>query len=415
MKSGMTIALLSALLHSTSAAALGYSYGVFGPDPVTVKQPTTISFFFQTDTHGVASNYGGETDTGTNSILSLGNGQNGTFDFSFAVQANAYNSSVTTFNTAYRIPGVYSIKGSFDLFQQAYAPDGSLGGAAASHGVINETVTAQKDPAETAMHLSRAYDAELSLARLSLFNQLSGFSQTVGQAVGTTLGLAADAQNNPVGTVLSVIIGLAVGATAGLPGLASASIYALATVYYTAVQATETRLANDPPRSDYQTVAQYSSDPIYVNSGLGPSDDAYLEKGALLIRALLEGRQGELDSLERAEGALAAGDYAAMNRQADAMVVFQNDYTSQANALGNWFGTVTPFLKEHGADQIAGSDVLYSTYGTTSAQLTGQVAAVPEPATWMMMLLGFGAIGWGARRRRVPTAYVDCTEAIPSR
>jgi hypothetical protein len=33
-------------------------------------------------------------------------------------------------------------------------------------------------------------------------------------------------------------------------------------------------------------------------------------------------------------------------------------------------------------------------------------AAVPEPATWAMMLLGFGAIGFGMRRRRKETARV---------
>ena len=33
-------------------------------------------------------------------------------------------------------------------------------------------------------------------------------------------------------------------------------------------------------------------------------------------------------------------------------------------------------------------------------------AAVPEPATWAMMLLGFGAIGFGMRRRRSDTVRV---------
>jgi len=31
------------------------------------------------------------------------------------------------------------------------------------------------------------------------------------------------------------------------------------------------------------------------------------------------------------------------------------------------------------------------------------VGAVPEPATWMMMLLGFGVIGWRVRSRRSAT------------
>jgi PEP-CTERM motif len=34
--------------------------------------------------------------------------------------------------------------------------------------------------------------------------------------------------------------------------------------------------------------------------------------------------------------------------------------------------------------------------------LSGQLQAVPEPSTWAMMLLGFGAIGFASRRRRQP-------------
>ncbi|HWJ59374.1 MAG TPA: PEPxxWA-CTERM sorting domain-containing protein [Sphingomicrobium sp.] len=32
--------------------------------------------------------------------------------------------------------------------------------------------------------------------------------------------------------------------------------------------------------------------------------------------------------------------------------------------------------------------------------MRGFLAAVPEPATWAMMLIGFGAMGWSIRRRR---------------
>ena len=42
--------------------------------------------------------------------------------------------------------------------------------------------------------------------------------------------------------------------------------------------------------------------------------------------------------------------------------------------------------------------------GTTSIQ--GFVASVPEPATWAMMLMGFGAIGFAMRRRR-STAFAQ--------
>ena len=45
------------------------------------------------------------------------------------------------------------------------------------------------------------------------------------------------------------------------------------------------------------------------------------------------------------------------------------------------------------------------TNGDTNTPITGTIRtlAVPEPATWAMMLLGFGGIGFAMRRRRQPT------------
>jgi hypothetical protein len=38
-----------------------------------------------------------------------------------------------------------------------------------------------------------------------------------------------------------------------------------------------------------------------------------------------------------------------------------------------------------------------------TGNLTFQIVAVPEPATWTMLVLGFGAVGFVMRRRRRPT------------
>ncbi|WP_114226517.1 MULTISPECIES: PEPxxWA-CTERM sorting domain-containing protein [Sphingomonas] len=40
------------------------------------------------------------------------------------------------------------------------------------------------------------------------------------------------------------------------------------------------------------------------------------------------------------------------------------------------------------------------------ADVSNAVAAVPEPGTWALMILGFGAVGYGMRRRRATTTSV---------
>ena len=66
-------------------------------------------------------------------------------------------------------------------------------------------------------------------------------------------------------------------------------------------------------------------------------------------------------------------------------------------------------LERATADKLGGIDAL-ATLGTTSRQLFGiAVAPVPEPATWAMMILGFGAVGYSLRRR---TARVRVTQLV---
>jgi hypothetical protein len=57
---------------------------------------------------------------------------------------------------------------------------------------------------------------------------------------------------------------------------------------------------------------------------------------------------------------------------------------------------------------LTGSFALYGTSAHTDQQgtlnVTTTVAGVPEPATWGMMMMGFGGIGFAMRRRRQMTA-----------
>jgi PEP-CTERM motif-containing protein len=54
-----------------------------------------------------------------------------------------------------------------------------------------------------------------------------------------------------------------------------------------------------------------------------------------------------------------------------------------------------------GSFQFWVNDVNISSFSTVQI-LSGGIRSVPEPATWAMMLLGFGGIGFAMRRRQKP-------------
>jgi len=75
--------------------------------------------------------------------------------------------------------------------------------------------------------------------------------------------------------------------------------------------------------------------------------------------------------------------------------------TSQSaafDASNTGFFTLTPITP--GASFTTAS-------GLTYAQSPDLVGAVPEPSTWALMLLGFGAIGAAIRRRKIRTAFAE--------
>lgn len=59
---------------------------------------------------------------------------------------------------------------------------------------------------------------------------------------------------------------------------------------------------------------------------------------------------------------------------------------------------LTPTLRTSGTSEKFSLDNLE--IGSVVAAAPPEVGAVPEPATWAMMLFGFGAVGFGMRRRR---------------
>jgi hypothetical protein len=68
-----------------------------------------------------------------------------------------------------------------------------------------------------------------------------------------------------------------------------------------------------------------------------------------------------------------------------------------------WDGPSTFNFGNGGAFSLALSDTIFGTPGTANVSGTFTLiseSAVPEPATWAMMLMGFGAVGFAMRRKR---------------
>ena len=70
---------------------------------------------------------------------------------------------------------------------------------------------------------------------------------------------------------------------------------------------------------------------------------------------------------------------------------FNTDLIENYSLAGQALGAGTYMLTVQGTRGASGS------FG---GNVAFEAAAVPEPATWAMMLFGFGAIGWQLRRRR---------------
>jgi len=70
-----------------------------------------------------------------------------------------------------------------------------------------------------------------------------------------------------------------------------------------------------------------------------------------------------------------------------------------------WSGPQTFNFGYGGSFDVALNNVTFGTpggaqVGGTFTLRSNSVAPVPEPATWAMMLVGFGAVGYAMRRRR---------------
>ena len=89
----------------------------------------------------------------------------------------------------------------------------------------------------------------------------------------------------------------------------------------------------------------------------------------------------------------------------------QNGFTAPYGSLVGQIGSTYMLLGANGTFVAPTAGVLNLYYwDSNNGDNTGSIAfnigtAVPEPATWGMMILGFGAVGAGLRRRSAKVTY----------
>ena len=106
--------------------------------------------------------------------------------------------------------------------------------------------------------------------------------------------------------------------------------------------------------------------------------------------------------------------YIFQNDLSGAFVAYNDDsatldsFVSTNFAAGNYVATVGRYIFEESEARtgIADFNVGQTDFRITFSDGLAVAAAVPEPATWLMMLLGFGGIGYSLRRKKATTGLL---------
>jgi len=193
-------------------------------------------------------------------------------------------------------------------------------------------------------------------------------------------------------TTVSIMVAALIG---GGPGLLLAAAVALMSAYLSVGQYTAEKLANDPPDMGYEEVYSYSTEPIEFDLGLGGGVNDFYAEGAGYLVSVLEAQQGQLASMERAEGAFLQGDMQALAMQMLALDGFYDDYGLYSSLFGDWLTRLPSFLISNGVEVLDPDLLALASISKRTSATLDPGHSVPEPSTLMLVNVGaYLLIAW---------------------
>jgi PEP-CTERM motif-containing protein len=153
------------------------------------------------------------------------------------------------------------------------------------------------------------------------------------------------------------------------------------------------------PHGDAAPVGTFANLYYDLNPTVGDGSDLGFEIGLGTVTAFIPGKNGQVGFSTALDSSLFDTASGADGFEFSlATSLFTSPIAGLAYYDGQTFEpTIVTRLSQSLSYSVAGGD----TYGEDrlGALVVGSTGAVPEPATWAMMLLGFGAIGVGMRKR----------------
>ena len=258
----------------------------------------------------------------------------------------------------------------------------------------------EKDDAFRNFFNRRADETDVIALSLNAIGTFAGCATVA--ACAQTLLEAISSEVSPWTEPVLLTLGALAAIASGSLGLMALASMAIVGAFASHMASEYKEIARDPPDPNYAEVYPYTDGVYEFDWGHGADANAYLNNTFSALGRLSDNSRCILASLERFQGAAAAGDGNAAAAQMAAYLACGNDIDRLSPAAGDLLLGMPSLLRGLGAPDLGAPGVSPASqqFQQLGELLGGQrpISSVPEPGA--LLLLGFGVAALGMSRRR---------------